>query len=244
MNAMRQIDQILKGELEKRQKNNSAYSLRSFAKFLEISPAALSQLMSGKRGISVKRLSKIIEKLSLPPSELKSLIRTKGKRNTTILKEDEFKLISEWYHFGILSLGELKTCKSDPRWIAKRLNIPVGTANEVLQRLERMGIIQVKDGRFKQITPPLKTTSDIPSSTIRAYHKSILGLAQNKIETVDVKEREYSALTMAINTKNLQKAKKLTDEYKEEMLQLLEQGTLDEVYQLSIQLFPLSVKET
>jgi uncharacterized protein (TIGR02147 family) len=241
---MRQIDQILKKELEKRQKNNPAYSLRSFAKFLEISPAALSQLMSGKRGISVKRLSKVIEKLSLPPSELKSLIKTKEDRVSSVLKEDEFKLISEWYHFGILSLGELKKCKVDPRWIAKRLNIPVGTANEALQRLERMRIIQIKEGRFKQISPPLKTTSDVPSSTIRAYHKSILGLAQNKIETVDVKEREYSALTMAINTKNLPKAKKLTEEFKEEMLQLLEHGSLDEVYQLSIQLFPLSVKET
>ena len=107
-----------------------------------------------------------------------------------------------------------------------------------------MGIIQIKEGRFKQITPPLKTTSDIPSGTIRAYHKSILGLAQNKIETVDVKEREYSAITMAVNTKNLAKAKKLTEEFKEEMLQLLEQGNLDEVYQLSIQLFPLSIKES
>jgi uncharacterized protein (TIGR02147 family) len=241
---MRQIDQILKKELEKRQKNNAAYSLRSFARFLEISPAALSQLLSGKRGVSVKRLTQIIEKLSLPASELKGLIKTKEDRTTSVLKEDEFKLISEWHHFGILSLGELKNPSIDPRWIAKRLNIPVGVANEALQRLERMKIIQIKDGRFKQITPPLKTTSDIPSSTIRAYHKSVLGLAQNKIETVEVKDREYSAMTMAINTKNLNKAKKLVEEFKEEMLQLLEQGTLDEVYQLSIQLFPLSIKES
>ena len=88
----------------------------------------------------------------------------------------------------------------------------------------------------------MKTTSDVPSGTIRRYHKGILGLAQNRIDQVDVKEREYSSITMAINTKNLAKAKKLTQEYKEEMLELLEKGPLDEVYQLSIQLFPLSVK--
>jgi uncharacterized protein (TIGR02147 family) len=241
---MRQLDQVLKKELEKRQKNNPAYSLRSFAQFLDMSPAALSQLMSGKRGVSVKRLNQILERLSLPVSELKGLIQTKGERDASVLKDDEFKLISEWYHFAILSLGELKTCKTDPRWIARRLNIPVGAANEALQRLARMGIIEIKNGKFKQISPPLKTTTDVPSGTIRAYHKSILGLAQNKIESVDVKEREYSALTMAINSKNIAKAKKLTADFKEEMLQLLEQGTLDEVYQLSIQLFPLSIKES
>ena len=45
---------------------------------------------------------------------------------------------------------------------------------------------------------------------------------------------------MAINSKNLKNAKKLTQKYKEQMLELLESGTLNEVYQLSIQLFPLT----
>ncbi|HXH32702.1 MAG TPA: TIGR02147 family protein [Bacteriovoracaceae bacterium] len=240
---MKQINQILKAELEKRQANNPSYSLRSFAAFLEVSPASLSQLMSGKRGVSVKRLSQLIEKLGLPTSELKSLIKTKGNRTSTVLKEDEFKLISEWYHLAILSLGELRHCRSDARWIARRLDIGMGAANEALQRLERLGMIKIEGGRFKQVAPSFTTTTDIPSGTIRTYHKAILGLAQNKLETVAVKDREYSAITMAINTKNLLKAKKLTEEYKEEMLQLLEQGSLDEVYQLSIQLFPLSIKE-
>lgn len=240
---MKQIDQILKRELQKRQRNNEAYSLRSFANYLEISPAALSQLMSGKRGVSTKRLQHLIKKLNLPTAELKELIKSRDDRKTTLLEIDDLKLISEWYHFAILSLGELKTCKSDPRWISRRLNIPVGLANEALGRLVRMGIIRIENRSFKQIMPPLETTRDVPSSTIRSYHKAILGLAQNKIESVDVKDREYSAITMAINTKNLPKAKKLTEEYKTEMLELLEQGPLDEVYQLSIQLFPLSIKE-
>ena len=240
---MKNLDQILKKELLRRQKNNPAYSLRSFASFLEVSPAALSQMMSGKRGVSHKRLEQIIAKLQLPISDLKGLIKTQKERETTVLKEDEFKLISEWYHFAILSLGELKNAKADPRWIARRLNIPVGLANESFQRLVRMGVVEVKNGSFKQIGPALKTTTDIPSDSIRSYHKTVLGLAQNKLETVPIEDREFQSLTLAINTKNIPKAKKITAEFKEEMLELLEKGSLDEVYQLSIQLFPLSIKD-
>ncbi len=239
---MNQIRDILKKELERRQKNNSAYSLRAFAKYLDVSPAALSQIMSGKRGVSVKRLNFLMDKLGLSPKQqLKVLeIDSSYDRKTVVLKEDEFKLISDWFHYAILSLGELPDNSSDSRWIAKRLNISYKQANEALTRLHRLGIIEIKDGKFRQIGEPLKTTTDIPSSSIRNYHKGILALAQNKIEQVSVDKRDFSSITMAINSKNLKNAKKLTQKYKEQMLELLESGTLNEVYQLSIQLFPLT----
>lgn len=242
---MSNIQEILKIELEKRQKNNPAYSLRAFARFLEISPATLSQIISGKRGVSVKRLDAIVKKLGLSPKQqLKAMdIKSTANRKTVMLQEDEFKLISEWYHFAILSLGELKDNQADSRWIARRLNISLNQANQAMVRLERLGIIEVNAGKFKQVGNPLKTTTDIPSASIRNYHKGLLSLAQNKLETVDVKKREYSSVTMAINTKKIKQAKELTQKYKEDMLALLDEGKLDEVYQLSIQLFPLSQKE-
>jgi uncharacterized protein (TIGR02147 family) len=240
---MKNFHLILRQELEKRQKNNSAYSLRAFAQFLAISPAALSQMMSGKRGISVKRLELIIEKLALPASELKGLLKNKVEKKQTVLSDDQFKMIADWQHYAILSLGELRQNKADPRWIAKRLNIPLGLANESLQRLSRMGLIEIKEGRFKQVKSSLTTLHDIPSSAIRNFHKNILGLAQNKIESVEVNEREYSSTTMAINSKNLNKAKKLVREFRDELLEILGTGPLDEVYQFSMQLFPLSLKD-
>ena len=39
------------------------------------------------------------------------------------LQMDTFRVISDWYHFGILELTYLKSFKSDPRWIAKALGI-------------------------------------------------------------------------------------------------------------------------
>lgn len=245
---MKDIGQILKFELERRRKANPAYSLRAFARFLEMSPAALSQLISGKRGLSFKRLGSILDKLGLAPEENARAMRSLKRRGETtkpeVLKEDQFRLIADWYHYAILSLGEIKGASADPRWIARRLGIRVENANEALTRLRRMGLVQIKNGRFKQVPGPLRTSVDVPSSSIRRYHKGILALAQNRMDEIAVERREYTSITMAINSKNVAKAKKIVREFKQDLNDLLEEGELDEVYQLSIQLFPLSIKES
>lgn len=238
------LSQILKIELERRQSNNQAYSLRAFSRFLGISPATLSQSISGKRNLSTKKMTAVLKKLGYSPKELLDIAVTDENEKTIHsqkleLRDDEFKLISDWVYFAILSLGELPEAKSDPRWIARKLHIKVELVNVALTRLSKMGIIEIKNGRYKQIAPPLKTTSDIPSEAIKNYHRGILDLAKNKLDEVTVEERDYASITMAINSKHLKKAKEITKKYKRDMMKLLEHGRKDRVYQLSLQLFPL-----
>lgn len=244
---MNSISLVLQQELAKRVKRNPSFSLRAFAKFLEVSPATLSQVISNKRSLSMKAGANILQKLGYSPNEQLNFLASTEMKESEIkrvqISEDKFRLISEWYYFAILSLGEIPNNKSDPRWIAKRLGISAALANKAMQLLSRLEIIEVKNGSFKQIHPPFKTTDDIPSEAIRKYHANILSLAAEKLESVDVKEREFTAVTMAINSKNLQKAKELTKKYKREMSELLEGSKADRVYHLAIQLFPMDLKE-
>lgn len=244
---MNSISLVLRHELDKRMKRNPSFSLRAFAKFLEISPTTLSQVISNKRNLSMKTGSDILQRLGFSPNEQLNLIANFESNiidiKNTQISEDKFQLISDWFYLAILSLGELPNTKADPRWIAKRLNITQAMANTALQRLERLNIIKIKNGSFKQIHPPFKTSDDIPSAAIRSYHTNILNLAIEKLETVDVKNREYSSVTMAINSKNLSRAKEMTRKYKKEMSKLLETGKVDKVYHLAIQLFPMDIEE-
>ncbi len=244
---MSSISTVLQHELEKRIKRNPSFSLRAFAKLLNVSPATLSQVISNKRNLSMKKGSEILRALGYSPNEQLNLIASLEKNEVETKKiqisEDKFKLISDWFYLAILSLGELNNAKADPRWVAKRLNISTSQANTALQRLERLNIIEIKNGKFKQVHPPFQTTDDIPSAAIRSYHTNVLNLAIEKLETVDVKEREYSSVTMAINSKNILKAKEVTRKYKKEISKILETGKADRVYHLSIQLFPLDNKE-
>jgi uncharacterized protein (TIGR02147 family) len=60
---------ILKNQLQKRQKMNPRYSLRAFAKKLEISPSKVSEIISGKKRLSAERAEDIAQRLDLRGKE-------------------------------------------------------------------------------------------------------------------------------------------------------------------------------
>jgi uncharacterized protein (TIGR02147 family) len=240
---------FLKEELERRRQVNSLYSLRAFSRQLKMSPAQLSQIISGKRPLTAKTAFRIAEVLALSPLEtstfVESTLQSVPKETSTAveIKEDEFSLIADWYHLAILSLSELRQHRADPRWIASQLGIKTSEASVALQRLQKLKIIEIKGGKVRQIMNPLKTPSDVPSSANRIYHAQNLDKAKEKLETVPVADREFSAITMAVSRKNLPKAKKMITEFKRKLCALLEQGEKQAVYSLAIQLFPVSKLE-
>ncbi len=238
---------LLREELKSRKERNPQYSLRAFAQALAMSPAQLSQLMSGKRNFTPDVLSLIGKGLHLSPEQelqLMSatllprrhpLIIEKKKRQ---LKEDEFRLISEWYHFAILSLAKIRHAEADPHWISARLGITVSEAREALERLVRMEIIA--EGKvLKQISAPLNVVSQVPSRAIQAYHNKVLSLASEKLEKTPIQKRDYSAITFAADSAKIEEARKMIEEFQDRLSDFMGTTQAKEVYVLSTQLFSL-----
>lgn len=239
-----QLISILKKELENKKSKNSAYSLRSFARNLSLSPAQLSQIMSGKRNITPKITEKILSKLQMSPAEKrkcwKSLFETplSTSKAETLLLEDQFRLISDWYHLAILSLGQIKKAKKDPRWISQQLGITSQMASTAVDRLERMGLLSKHPTLIVQTKAPLNVFSNVSSESIQRYHKQILNLAIEKINEVPVEKRDYSALSFAISAGKIDSIRKVIEEFQKQTQEEFEGG--DELYMLSVQLFPLT----
>lgn len=240
---------VLATHLSERQRKNARFSLRSFAKQLEMSPGQLSGLMNGKKNLTTKQAVKIIEKLELTEQESFDLLRglhpklqSKNSKNPDfhVLADDEFRLISDWQHFAILSLGRIRNNEATPRWIADQLGIDVSMAHAALSRLERMGLIEIRDGSFRQTTKPLTTTTEIPSRAIRDYHQQNLKLASEKLESISIDAREFTSVTMAIHPRNLPKGKKMIREFAQKICDELETKQPSEVYTMAVQLFPLT----
>lgn len=240
--------QLLENALLSRQEKNPLYSLRAFSRFLEVSPAQLSQILSGKRKLSQKHASRFADRLGLSPREktdfLTSLIApeialTHSAENAARenLKEEEFRSIAEWYHFAILSLLETKNAKSDPRWISRRLGIPIATANEAIERLVKLGILE-RTTKLKQCRPPLQVVSDIPSAAIRKHHRQTLQLAENRLETTPKEMREYHSITFPANPARLKNVEKIIDRFLTDISKEMEDQDASEVYTLAVQLFP------
>ena len=245
---MQTPQELLTTEYAKRKERNPNFSIRAFARFLEVSPAQLSQMMTGKRSITVKSIQKISARLNLSPSEKREIAQvylnpdmteTSAQKKRLKLKDDQFKVISDWYHFAILSLTRIKDSRPDPRWIARRLGISTEEASQALLRLERMGIIQTKP-QFKQVASLLDIDSEIPSQAIRKYHKQNLNLAIEKIDTVENSLRQIQSLSIPLNPKKIDSFKKLIDGFLEEASELSGKSPGTEVYSLNVQLIPVT----
>jgi uncharacterized protein (TIGR02147 family) len=243
------VQQILNDELTRCRIKNPSYSVRALAKRLQLSPAMLSLVLNGKRQVSKKMAKHVAERLLLNPGQQDALLSLfeKNKKNekrllkTLTVQTDQFQLISDWYHFAILSLMETKDFKSSLPWIAQRLRIGQTAAQSAIDRLKRLGFV-LEDTKGKlHLTGGALTTSDgIASSAIRKNHSQVLDIAKEVLCIVPVEKRDFTSITMAIDPSKLPQAKELIREFRDKLSAFMEAGTKREVYNLSMQLIPLT----
>jgi uncharacterized protein (TIGR02147 family) len=103
-----------------------------------------------------------------------------------------------------------------------------------------LGLVERVGRGFEQATAPLTTTNDIPSEAVRRHHRQNLERATHALEHEPVERREVTSTTFAFAPENLPAAKAAIREAKRKLVALMENGRGDknEVYTLSMQLFP------
>ncbi|OFZ49065.1 MAG: hypothetical protein A2381_15815 [Bdellovibrionales bacterium RIFOXYB1_FULL_37_110] len=238
------VQKIIIDEFKSIKVQNPAYSIRAYAKKLNIPVSALSNFLNGKRSITRKMALKIIPKLNISP-DIKTKLLFKqfksddGSKQTLTL--DYFATISDWYYFAILSLAEIDNFKATPKWVAKRLNIPLKTAEHAISILIRLRMLEMDaSGSYFPTGIQFKTPTDIVSHCLKKHTLQTLELAKKSLINDSIEKRDFSTTTMAINPGNLPEAKKMIADFRKKLSQKLELGDKKEVYKLSIQLFPLS----
>lgn len=239
---------FLQNEFIDRCRKNGSYSLRSFARTLKVSPAALSEMINGKRPITPKTKAKIALLLRLSPEQLNQIdgapFRTKPALQYDQMTVDSFALIADWYHFAIMELLALKNFKEDIRWISHTLSITPTEATIALERLLRLGLLKRDSkGKLKDGTSGFTTSLNKgqTSEAAQRFQKQALQKAIDAIGQVPLEYRDNTSMTFAINTEDLDKARQKIEAFRREMNAFFQlAASFDEVYQLSVALFPLS----
>lgn len=255
----------LKAELAVRCTKNSKYSLRAFSKVLNINVSQLSRVFKGKKNISYEKALKISEVLrlnkqekeyfcnlvilaSVRSAEAKELIEERlieghPTKKFSTLELDAFRVISEWYHYAILEMTNLKYFKSDSKWIAKKLNTSQAEVELAIDRLKRLELLEVKKGKWVKVKDTYLAASGVPNEALRKFHKQTLEKAKESIEIQSPQEKNISSLTFAVDVSKLPLAQKKIRKFRLEMDKLLGTGKKTEVYHLGVQLFRLTQKE-
>ncbi len=234
----------LETEFQKRKAANYRYSLRAFAKFLELDASYLSKLLKGKRPLSPaieKHCSKLLG-WNVPDNLPETLTRLKDTYNTLDL--DSFLLISEWYHYAIFELIKIKSTPWNADSVAPALSISKEQAHDALTRLERLGLIRKNGTTFNRTQKGITTLGNkFTTTAFRALQKEILNRAISAMENIPMEMRDQTSMTLAIPSAQIPKAKQMLTRFRRHFCSSMQkQGNLDSVYHLSLSFYPVSSK--
>jgi uncharacterized protein (TIGR02147 family) len=254
-----QTESLLKKEFIRRKSKNPSYSLRAFSQSIGIPSGRLSEILNGKRRLTKAYAGKILNNLRLDLIERKKWLNAIAgvPTDTQSLDESQFCLIADPIHFALLCLFETKGFEIFTRskikskktidlayqiqWLAERLEKPKLEVELAIQNLLKLQYISIENNLIQlTLDKALETTTDVPSNALQESHRKSLLSAVSKIESVPVELRDVTSTTMAIDINNLPKAKKLIREFRKNLSALLEDGSKEEVYELNVQLIPLT----
>ena len=175
------------------------------------------------------------------------LLEKMSKENPQVayrfLDDKTFSVISNWYYLPLRELIGSPQFIEDAEWIVKQFRFKL-TAREVTQAIETMlelNLIQRKeDGRLSLAAGRISTNNDVASEGIKRYHEQMLDHAKLALRNTEVAEREFTASSLSLRIESLEKAKEVIRDFRRHFADLIEETEGDTVYQLQIQLFPLT----
>jgi len=175
---------------------------------------------------------------------LKKVDDLRQENPTITLTSTTFDLIHDWHLVAILALSMIDGFVGEPEWVAGRLNyaITFDTARLALEKLEAIQLFKRDaDGRLVRNVESLLTQHNIPSHSIRSFHRQMLTFAETTLDGVDPSRRTFFSHTFGFNPSRMADAESLIVEFRRRFQTMLTQGDETEVYHLAIQFFPLTV---
>ncbi len=154
-----------------------------------------------------------------------------------------FATISNWYYLSLRELCRLKSFQEDPKWISEKFLYKV-TPTDIKQALNvliDLGLLTRKtNGQLTLSEGRINTSNDISNEAIKRYHEQMLDLAKTAIRDISVEQREMSSVTLLMSSQKMSLAKEMIREFKQKFERLMEEDSGDQIYQMQIQLFPIT----
>ncbi|MCP4914967.1 MAG: TIGR02147 family protein [Oligoflexia bacterium] len=248
---------------------NPDYSYRLFMKKGGLSsPSHLKMIMDGERNLTSNTIPKYIKALGLTNkteieffenlvhySQAKNqetkldyfnrLLEQKRKKGLSPLELEQYDFLSTWYHVVVYVLIDLPGFKNDLDWLALKLKKKVSKRHiqNALENLKKLSLIEDDPIKgLRQTQGALSTPdADMKSQAIYEYHKSMITLANHSLDEDLVSEREFNGVTFPIDKDKLPLLKEKIREFRKEINELTSNmESAKDVYQLNIQLFPLT----
>ncbi len=250
--SVRKLDpiiEILKKELDSKKERNGLYSLRSFSRFLGIDPSNLSKIMSYQLIPGEKLRNKIANKLGINSDDFIKLLSYQKIEDSLYQDHtlDIFNIISDWHHYALLELIKLDQYKNlnvAKEAMALTLGITLTELEDAVHRMVSVGLLKVHIPSGAIENTEQSSSSVFHASTSKAHknhQKQILEKAIDALDKIPITERSQTSMTVAIDKEKLPQAQEMIKDFRRKLSRFLSHSeNLDDVYHLSISLYPVT----
>ncbi len=257
---------FLKDFYEENKKRSSFFSYRYIGTKVGIDAGNIVKILQGKRHLSKKLVENFIQFCKFTPKEaeyFKTLVnfnRAKTEKenkqlfeklislkdvNPIKVRADQYEFYQKWYYTAIAGLLYYYDFRGDYKALANKLTpaVTVKQAKEGIKLLERLQFISKnEDGRYVLTKNFVSTGEEWHSMAIQSYQEETIKLALDSLENHTKDIRDISTVSITVSREDLKEIKELTREYRKSVLRVIDESDIpkDSVYQLNIQLFPLT----
>lgn len=263
---------FLRDWFEAKKTANPRFSHRVFARMAGVaSPSLLLAVMEGKRNLTPVTIEGFCSALSLSAETMdffealvaldqaeshdernKAWERVRAVRRfreARRLAGEGVEYLSCWYYPAIRELASCDDFRADPDWIATRLRprVTPAQARKALEVLQTLGLLRPdKSGHLVAADASIVTPHEVAGLAAVNYHLGMIERARDALTTVPADERHYCAVTVAIPMSLVPRLKRELDAFQERLLDLCDASVdpRERVYQLNLQLLPLSAPRT
>ena len=127
-----------------------------------------------------------------------------------------------------------------------RQGVTAAEVREILQFLVKTNLLQKNaDGTYEQTQKAVKGSKETIPLAIRTMNRKMSELAVRSIIKDPVEERNFSGITMGINKSIYDRIVKEIDAFRKKIINIANEcSKIDQVYQMNLQMFPLTDKVT
>jgi uncharacterized protein (TIGR02147 family) len=248
-------------------KGQSFFSYRYMAAKTGLDPSSVVKILQKQLHLSIKSLPKVIEFLKLNKQEsdyftilvhfnrardpdqsrlnFEKLLKCR-RHPAKVLKSHEYEFFTKWHYAAIKDLLSFYTFDGNYKKLASQLNPPITEreARRAIDLLLELGLIRTTGDGFELTEKNISTGDAWRSIAIRNFQKQLMQLGQEALDTVLPEKRDVSSLSFSISRKELATMRERIRELRHDLVRIANGcSDPDGVYQLNIQLFPLTTLE-
>ncbi len=177
----------------------------------------------------------------------RDIIKRRQFHSIKPLSEEQYLFFSKWYIPIVRELVTHPGFNGDLAEIAKTIEpeISLPKVQKSVKILIELGLIKdIGNGKWEMTDKVISTPAEVLSVALCNYHADVIKLAAKSIDHFSSSERDLRAVTIGLSEKGIKEVKERLQLFWQELLDYsAHEPSVDSVYQLNMQLFPVINKK-